>query len=101
MDCPVGRRLPATFVYMRRFGRRGVFRVLNWSKSVDTLERWKCEGRKAVGDSVLRNPPRHAGVRLLRLERRKKKKKKKLRYPGGHRVPHAEKSKKKSVTAFS
>merc|ERR1711904_516626 len=32
-------------------------------------------------------------------KRRKKKKAKKLRYPGGHRVPHAPKSKKKIAAA--
>merc|ERR1712093_461319 len=32
-------------------------------------------------------------------KRRKKKKAKKLRYPGGHRVPHAAKSKKKSAAS--
>ena len=36
-----------------------------------------------------------------RKKKRKKKKAKKLRYPGGHRVKHAPKSKKKSVPRLS
>merc|ERR1711869_178410 len=51
--------------------------------------------RTVVKTAAKKKPAKKAAKKPKKKKKRKKKKAKKLRYPGGHRVPHAPKSKKK------
>merc|ERR1712159_121758 len=56
-------------------------------------------GKKAAKKPKAKKAKKAKKQKAKKKKKRKKKKAKKLRYPGGHRVPHAPKSKKKSAAA--